>query len=73
MQLRLLEQGVRGTIMRGQSLITSKIPWREVAEYIYQSGGSNLFGLSTCRKRWYELVLAETARGKDVGRPFYEQ
>lgn len=73
MKLCLLEQGVRRTLIRGQSLTTAKIPWREVAEYIYQNGGSYLFGLSTCRKRWDELVVTETGRGKDISRPFYEQ
>ncbi|CRK07889.1 hypothetical protein HYQ45_003571 [Verticillium longisporum] len=33
-----------------------KVPWKQVAEYIQQKGGSYLFGNATCRKKWDELV-----------------
>ncbi|CRK21264.1 hypothetical protein BN1708_013052, partial [Verticillium longisporum] len=32
-----------------------KVPWKQVAEYIQQKGGSYLFGNATCRKKWDEL------------------
>ncbi|KAK3939305.1 hypothetical protein QBC46DRAFT_263540 [Diplogelasinospora grovesii] len=78
--LRLLEMGVRilarsspGSSSSSYDLNSAKIPWKKVAEYIADNGGSYRFGNSTCRKRWDELVRTETARGKDVNRPFYEQ
>lgn len=70
-QLRLLEQAVR-TLASGNDISTAKIPWKQVAEHIFNNGGTYLFGNSTCRKRWDELVADEIARGKDIGQPFFE-
>lgn len=64
-QLRLLEQAVR-SLSRGDEIAKAKIPWKQVAEYIFENGGTYLFGNSTCRKRWDELVAEEVARGKDA-------
>lgn len=36
-----------------------KVPWKQVAEYIHDRGGSYLFGNATCRKKWDELVTSE--------------
>ncbi|KAK1765612.1 hypothetical protein QBC33DRAFT_454478, partial [Phialemonium atrogriseum] len=69
--LRLLEQAVR-TLASGNDISTAKIPWKQVAEHIFNNGGTYLFGNSTCRKRWDELVADEIARGKDIGQPFFE-
>jgi len=44
-----------------------------VGEYIVKNGGTYHFGNSTCRKKWDELVREQTALGRDVRRPFYEQ
>lgn len=41
-----------------------KLPWKLVAEYIHEKGGSYLFGNATCRKKWDELV-AEKEKGKE--------
>ncbi|POS85844.1 hypothetical protein EPUL_001874 [Erysiphe pulchra] len=48
----LLRQAVHQLAPRGSG---SKIPWKKVAEYIVEHGGSYHFGNSTCRKRWDEL------------------
>ncbi|KAK4201940.1 hypothetical protein QBC40DRAFT_347493 [Triangularia verruculosa] len=81
MDLILLERGVRElsppTSSRDSSgsegPLSSKVPWKKVAEYIVQSGGTYLFGNSTCRKRWDELVREQTTLGKDPRLPFFEQ
>ncbi|KAG9246254.1 hypothetical protein BJ878DRAFT_540463 [Calycina marina] len=33
----------------------SRVPWKQVAEYIAKKGGSYHFGNATCRKKWDEL------------------
>ncbi|KAL4977746.1 hypothetical protein BDW66DRAFT_165411 [Aspergillus desertorum] len=33
----------------------SKIPWKKVAQYIWNHGGSYHFGNSTCKKKWCEV------------------
>jgi hypothetical protein len=43
-----------------------------VAEHIYKQGGSYLFGNSTCRKRWDEMVNEAAAQGKSPNAPFFE-
>ncbi|PBP24361.1 hypothetical protein BUE80_DR004648 [Diplocarpon rosae] len=57
--IRLLEKAVREL---SQNLDTSKtkIPWKLVAEYIADHGGSYHFGYATCRKRWDELQNEDT-------------
>lgn len=57
----------------GPDLKTAKIPWKKVAEYIVNNGGSYHFGNSTCRKRWDELVREQTTLGRVVWQPFYPQ
>ena len=41
----------------GDDITYSKVPWKEVAKYIVDHGGSYHFGNATCRKRWDDLVL----------------
>lgn len=57
-QLRLLKKAVRklSPKLEGQN---GKIPWKLVAEYIAENGGSYHFGNATCRKRWDELLATE--------------
>lgn len=38
----------------GRLVGSSKIPWKQVAEYIWENGGSYHFGNATCRKKWDE-------------------
>lgn len=38
----------------GHFVGSSKIPWKQVAEYIWENGGSYHFGNATCRKKWDE-------------------
>ncbi|KAF4635034.1 hypothetical protein G7Y89_g3062 [Cudoniella acicularis] len=52
--LRLLEKAVR-KLTHGSDPSRSKVPWKLVAEYIANNGGSYHFGNATCRKRWDEL------------------
>ncbi|KAE8451996.1 hypothetical protein EG329_002161 [Mollisiaceae sp. DMI_Dod_QoI] len=51
--IRLLKRAVR-KLSHGDAL-KCKIPWKQVAEYIANNGGSYHFGNATCRKRWDEL------------------
>lgn len=44
--------------MRGEEdneLGQVKVPWRHIADYIANNGGSYHFGNATCRKKWDEL------------------
>lgn len=60
-QIELLKKAVR-KFTRGLGPEAAKVPWKQVAEYIHQKGGSYLFGNATCRKKWDELALAEKSR-----------
>ncbi|KAK4667908.1 uncharacterized protein QC764_703640 [Podospora pseudoanserina] len=78
--LILLERGVRelspptsNRDTNSEGPQSTKVPWKRVAEYIVQNGGSYHFGNSTCRKKWDELVREQTALGKDPRVPFFEQ
>jgi len=62
MQDRLLRKAVR-RLAKGDP-IANKIPWKLVAEYIVDNGGSYHFGNTTCRKRWDYLVSRDRADGK---------
>ncbi|KAK4172675.1 hypothetical protein QBC36DRAFT_247045 [Triangularia setosa] len=81
MDLILLERGVRELsppILNrdntgSEGPLSAKVPWKKVAEYIVLNGGSYLFGNSTCRKKWDELVREQAALGKDPKLPFFEQ
>ncbi|GJD05265.1 hypothetical protein ColKHC_14090 [Colletotrichum higginsianum] len=55
--VHLLQRAVR-KFAKGNDPASTKIPWKQVAEYIQRNGGSYLFGNATCRKKWDELVLA---------------
>ncbi|EOD45551.1 bis(5-nucleosyl)-tetraphosphatase [Neofusicoccum parvum] len=33
----------------------SKVPWRKVADYIFEHGGSYHFGNATCKKQWLKI------------------
>ncbi|KAI9645748.1 hypothetical protein NHQ30_005180 [Ciborinia camelliae] len=52
--LRLLRHAVK-RLGRKSDGWARKVPWKEVAEYIADNGGSYRFGYATCRKRWDEL------------------
>ncbi|ROT36194.1 hypothetical protein SODALDRAFT_328556 [Sodiomyces alkalinus F11] len=56
--IELLKKAVR-KFTRGMGPEAAKVPWKQVAEYIHQKGGSYLFGNATCRKKWDELAVAE--------------
>ncbi|KAL2886503.1 hypothetical protein HOO65_060333 [Ceratocystis lukuohia] len=51
----LLREGVE-YFCDQRSIDQGKIPWKRVAEYILQNGGSYLFGNATCRKKWDEMM-----------------
>ncbi|KAI1854659.1 hypothetical protein JX266_000777 [Neoarthrinium moseri] len=53
--IRLLKKAVR-KFAKGEDVTPSKIPWKQVSEYITTHGGSYQFGNATCRRRWDELV-----------------
>ncbi|ORY63399.1 uncharacterized protein BCR38DRAFT_486145 [Pseudomassariella vexata] len=58
--IRLLKKAVR-KLAKGDDLETAKIPWKQVAEYIAEHGGSYHFGNATCRKRWDDLLAQNKA------------
>ncbi|KAI0118699.1 hypothetical protein GGR51DRAFT_570492 [Nemania sp. FL0031] len=51
--IRLLKRAVR-KLTKGDS--SARVPWKQVAAYIYEHDGSYHFGNATCRKKWDELV-----------------
>jgi hypothetical protein len=53
-QVRLLKRAVR-KLINGSDPSKNRVPWKQVAEYIANNGGSYHFGNATCRKRWDEL------------------
>ena len=50
-------------LAKGNDLASAKIPWKQVAEYIVDHGGSYHFGNTTCRKRW-DMLVAEERGGR---------
>ncbi|KAF9875290.1 hypothetical protein CkaCkLH20_07110 [Colletotrichum karsti] len=59
--VHLLRKAVR-KFSKGNDPASTKIPWKQVAEYIYNHDGSYLFGNATCRKKWDELVMNSGGR-----------
>jgi hypothetical protein len=53
------------------NLEKAKIPWKQVAEYIANNGGTYHFGNSTCRKKWDELRARQLAAGGEPGGDFF--
>jgi hypothetical protein len=51
-QIKLLKKSVR-KLTNGSD--KNRVPWKQVAEYIANNGGSYHFGNATCRKKWDEL------------------
>ncbi|KAK3368569.1 hypothetical protein B0H63DRAFT_515143 [Podospora didyma] len=51
--VQLLEAGVY-KLTNGNPSKATTIPWKKVAQYIQDNGGTYLFGNATCRKRWDE-------------------
>lgn len=33
----------------------NKVPWKKVADYISENGGSYHFGNATCKKQWLKI------------------
>ncbi|KAK3399183.1 hypothetical protein B0T20DRAFT_352254 [Sordaria brevicollis] len=58
---------------RGIPTTTTKVPWKQVAQYIINHGGSYKFGNATVRKRWEQYMREQLARGKDLQQPFWQQ
>ncbi|KAF2966647.1 hypothetical protein GQX73_g6899 [Xylaria multiplex] len=52
--IRLLKKAVRKLAKGDKS--SARVPWKQVATYIYEHDGSYHFGNATCRKKWDELV-----------------
>ncbi len=50
--MRLLRKAVNLLATRSADSAKLKVPWKRVAEYIANNGGSYHFGNATCRKRW---------------------
>jgi len=53
-EVRLLKKAVR-KLTTASDYAQSRVPWKQVAEYIANNGGSYHFGNATCRKKWDEL------------------
>ncbi|CAG8971479.1 hypothetical protein HYALB_00002063 [Hymenoscyphus albidus] len=52
--IALLRKAVR-KLTHGTDPNHCKVPWKQVAEYIANNGGSYHFGNATCRKKWDKL------------------
>ncbi|KAH8165701.1 hypothetical protein CIB48_g2536 [Xylaria polymorpha] len=52
--IRLLKKAVRKLAKDDRN--PARVPWKQVAAYIYDHDGSYHFGNATCRKKWDELV-----------------
>ncbi|KAI1121570.1 hypothetical protein F5Y10DRAFT_282387 [Nemania abortiva] len=52
--IRLLKRAVRKLTKGDRN--SARVPWKQVAAYIYEHDGSYHFGNATCRKKWDELV-----------------
>lgn len=61
-QIVCLEEAVK-LFCNGRDPLRAKIPWKKVAEYIQQSGGTYLFGPATCKKKWETMFVVPTRRG----------
>ncbi|KAJ3573088.1 hypothetical protein NPX13_g4827 [Xylaria arbuscula] len=59
--IRLLKRAVRKLAKGGKD--SARVPWKQVAAYIFEHDGSYHFGNATCRKKWDELV-EEEAEGR---------
>ncbi|KAI0528015.1 hypothetical protein F5B22DRAFT_640991 [Xylaria bambusicola] len=55
--IKLLKRAVRKLAKGDKS--SARVPWKQVAAYIYEHDGSYHFGNATCRKKWDELVEQE--------------
>jgi hypothetical protein len=51
--VHLLERAVRK--LADPEVKQGRVPWKKVANYIFEHGGSYRFGNSTCRKKWDEI------------------
>ncbi|CEJ82038.1 hypothetical protein VHEMI02130 [[Torrubiella] hemipterigena] len=40
----------------GGNIRRAKLPWKKIAEYIEDNGGTYLFGPATCKKKWMSLL-----------------
>lgn len=54
LKIHLLKKAV-GKLTPNSEISKGKVPWKQVAEYIANNGGSYHFGNATCRKRWDKL------------------
>ncbi|KAI0480495.1 hypothetical protein GGR56DRAFT_626322 [Xylariaceae sp. FL0804] len=61
--IRLLKKAVH-KLAKGKDLASARIPWRRVADYISDHGGSYHYGNSTCHKKWDKLVEEGQAGSK---------
>lgn len=57
LQIRLLRRAVAKFAVSPKGVLQKTVPWKLVAGYIFDHGGSYRFGNATCRKRWDILQL----------------
>jgi hypothetical protein len=58
-ELKRLEDDGRA-LDAGQRL--QKVPWKKVADHIFDKGGSYHFGNATCKKKWGEISSRANGR-----------
>ncbi|KAL7626411.1 hypothetical protein AAE478_003183 [Parahypoxylon ruwenzoriense] len=58
--IRLLRKAVR-KLCKGDVITSTKIPWKQVADYITDHGGSYHFGYATCHRKWEQLSKQDDA------------
>lgn len=57
----------KSKMQRRQQVIKLRTPWKEVADYISDQGGSYHFGNATCRKKWDEVTAEDEAAVNNAG------
>lgn len=63
-QDKLLKRAVVKLTKNADEITRDNVPWKLVAEYMVDHGGSYLFGYTTVRKRWEYLVVTSEEQVK---------
>ena len=71
-QDKLLRRAVVKFTKDVDEITRDNVPWKLVSEYMFDHGGSYLFGYTTVRKRWeYLMVTSEEQVKQDrIDHPF---
>lgn len=45
-----------------EDILSPKVSWKKIGEYIWKNGGTYHFGNATCKKKWVEIQAAGSRR-----------